>query len=274
MIDLLVATHQLPLHNQHILITAPRQYAARLSTATIVQGGLPLLMPTIETCALASSSLLDHALHHLSRFTWIAFTSRTGIQAVAQRLQQLNLPLSVLHQCRVCAIGQDAQQLLDLGIQIDLIPPEPSPAGLMAALAQTPNVALQQILVPVPQVEGLPEPNVVPEFIAGLENLGLTVTRVPAYATRRLEADCYLHELAWIRQGRVDAIAFSSTAEISALLQMIDAKTIQQNCAIACFGPYTARNAERLGLSVDIVSQDFSSFNGFVDAIAQFFNSD
>lgn len=69
----------------------------------------------------------------------------------------------------------------------------------------------------------------------------------------------------------MDGIACSSTAAISALLQMVDADTIAKNCLIACFGPYTAGNAKDVGL-VDIVSQDFSSFIGFVEAIAQFFH--
>ena len=41
-----------------------------------------------------------------------------------------------------------------------------------------------RILVPVPEVSGVPEPPVVPNFIAGLEKLEMDVVRVGAYATR------------------------------------------------------------------------------------------
>lgn len=272
MTDLLLSTARLPLRHKRIVITAPRPYAGRLATALILQGGLPIIMPSIETCALDPAPDLDHALQHLGDFSWIAFTSRTGIQALILRLQQLDIPLFLLNQCQICAIGQDAEQLQKLGVRVDLIPAESSPAGIVAALAQIPEIETQRILVPIPQVEGMPEPDIVPEFIADLKELGLTVVSVPAYVTRRLDATDYVVELEQIRQGQVNAIAFSSTAEISALLQMIDADTIAKNCLIACFGPYTAGNAKDLGLSVDIVSQDFSSFTGFAEAIAQFFH--
>lgn len=272
MTDLLLSTAQLPLRNKRIVTTAPRPYAGRLATALILQGGLPIIMPTIETYGLDPSPGLDHALLHLRDFSWIAFTSRTGIQAVILRFQQLDIPLFLLNQCHICAIGQDAERLQELGIRVDLVPDESSPAGIVKKLAQIPGIETQRILVPIPQVERMPEPDIVPDFLADLQQLGLTVVSAPAYVTRRLDAADYAVELEQIYQGRVDAIAFSSTAEISALLQMVDADTIAKNCLIACFGPYTAGNAKDLGLSVDIVSQDFSSFTGFVKAIAQFFH--
>lgn len=272
MTDLLLSTAQLPLRNKRIVITAPRPHAGRLATALILQGGLPIVMPTIETYGLDPSPRLDHALLHLKDFSWMAFTSRTGIQAVILRLQQLDIPLFLLNQCHMCAIGQDAERLQELGVRVDLIPTESSPAGIVAELAQIPEIETQRIFVPIPQVEGIPEPDIVPKFIADLKQLGLDVISVPTYVTHRLDATDYAVELEQIRQGQVDAIAFSSTAEISALLQMVDAETLMKHCVIACFGPYTAGNAEDLGLSVDIVSQDFSSFTGFAAAIAQFFH--
>ncbi|BDM81233.1 hypothetical protein AM10699_41000 [Acaryochloris marina MBIC10699] len=272
MTDLLLSTARLPLGNKRIVITAPRPYAGRLATAIIQQGGLPIVMPTIETYALDPAPDLDHALQQLRDFSWVAFTSRTGIQAVMLRLQQLDIPLFLLNQCHICAIGQDADQLQTLGVRVDLIPKESSPAGLVAELAQIPDIDTRRILVPIPQVERIPEPEIVPKFLADLEQLGLTVVSVPAYVTRRLDATDYAVEVEQIRQGKVDAISFSSTAEISALLQMVDAETLMKHCVIACFGPYTAGNAKDLGLSVDIVSQDFSSFTGFTTAIAQFFH--
>jgi len=176
-----------------------------------------------------------------------------------------------LKSCQICAIGQDAAYLRTLGIEVDIIPAEPSPTGIVAELGRVPGIETQTILVPKPLVEGVLEPNVMPNFVADLSQLGLTIIQVPAYLTRGLEADPYTVELSLIRQGVVDAIAFSSTAEISALLQMVDADTIQQNCVTACLGPYSAGNAEDLGISVDIVSKDFSAFTGFTEAIAQFF---
>jgi uroporphyrinogen-III synthase len=259
------------MYNRRILITAPRNYAARLSQQLIAKGGLPFVMPTIEICPLTDFTLLDTALQHLENFDWIAFTSRNGIEGLVNRMQTLELPLSQLNGCKICAIGKDAERLIQFGIQVNLLPREPSPAGIIAELSEIPEIDRQRILVPVPQFIGVPEPDVVPNFLAGLQQLGMEIIRVPAYLTRSLSRDLYIVELNLIRQGKIDAIAFSSTAEVSSFLQMLDVPPAEIDCPIACFGPYTAANAKQLGLKVAIVSEDFSSFAGFADAIAAFF---
>lgn len=254
-------------------MTAPRLYAARLSTEILLQGGLPILMPTIDTCTLASTSALDQALDHVSDFDWIAFTSRTGINAVCQRLQQRQRYPKVLQQSKLCALGKDQEGLQEWGLQADIVPTEASPAGLVATLASRPGIEHQRILVPCPAVEGIPEPDVIPQFVSDLGQLGLHVTQVPAYATRSLSAQLYAVELDLLQAGSIDVIAFSSAAEVAALLQMIEAKTLRHLSLIACFGPYTAANTKRYGIAVDIVAEDFSAFKGFVDAIAAFFQA-
>ncbi|PLZ97530.1 uroporphyrinogen III synthase [Fischerella thermalis CCMEE 5268] len=266
----MIPSVQLPLYGKRILVTAPRNYAARLISQLINQGALPVLMPTIETCALADFTELDTTLMQIDTFDWIAFTSRNGIDAFFKRLEALEISVSVLKNCRISAIGKDAERLSDFGIKVDLIPQEPSPKGIIAELAKVPNINKQTVLVPVPEVVGIAEPNVIPEFVAGLKKLGMSVTRVPTYTTRCLDKSLYEVELHLIRQGKIDAIAFSSTAEISGFLQMVTSKADYQQCVIACFGPYTAANARKLGLNVSIVAENYSSFAGFAEAIANF----
>ncbi|MBE9042564.1 uroporphyrinogen-III synthase [Oscillatoriales cyanobacterium LEGE 11467] len=267
----LTPSHQLPLWGKRILITAPRTYASRLAQQIVDIGGLPILMPTIETCWLEDYTDLDRALQQLDRFNWIAFTSRNGIDAVAERLDRLGLSPSALTNCRSIAIGRDASRLTELGIRADMVPTEPSPHGIAMELSGVADIASQSILVPVPQVVDLREPNIVPNFIAALENLGMNVTRVPAYTTRRSLPNRYEIELNLVCQGQIDAIAFSSSAEIESFIRTIDSPHDYAGCAIACFGPYTAANAKRLGMQVAIVSEDYSSFAGFARSMAEFF---
>ena len=66
-------------------------------------------------------------------------------------------------------------------------------------------------------------------------------------------------------------IAFSSTGEVESI-KMFHSKTEYEHCAVACFAPYTAANARKLGICVSVVAQDYSAFAGFACAIAQFFN--
>ena len=268
----LTPSTQLPLQGKRILITAPRNYAARFAQQMIYQGGLPFLAPTIETCYLSDLTPLDAALRRLEDFDWLAFTSRNGIDAFLQRIEQLELSLATLNRCQLCAIGQDAERLTALGLTVDLSPMEPSPMGIVHELAKKKNIQGKRILVPAPEVIGLPEPDVIPNFITELQCLGMQVTRIPAYITRCLDKENYSVELDLVRQGKIDAIAFSSTGEVEGFLQMVNSKDDYAQCQIACFGPYTAANARKLGMSVSIVAEDYSSFAGFVEAIAAFFN--
>ena len=266
----LTPSNQLPLHGKRILITAPRNYAARFAQQIIYQGGLPFMAPTIETCYLPDLAPLDAVLKHLDKFDWLAFSSRNGIDAFLQRMEQLALSLETLNYCHLCAIGKDAERLTALGLTVDLSPTEPSPMGIVHELAKK-NIQGKRILVPAPEVIGLPEPDIIPNFIAELNRLGLKVTRTPAYITRCLDKANYPVELDLVRLGKIDVIAFSSTGEVEGFLKMVNSIDDCVQCQIACFGPYTAANAQKLGLPVSIIAEDYSSFTGFVEAIAAFF---
>ena len=272
--QLLSPSHQLPLFGKRILITAPIIYAARLSQAIIQYGGLPILMPTIETSWLSDYSELDNALQQIDNFDWIAFTSRNGIEAFFERMNLWGISTSVLQNCQLCALGKDSERLSDFGVKVDLIAKESSPEGIVRELAQIPEIKSKNILIPVPQVVGIPEPNIIPRFVAGLKKIGLEVTRLPAYLTRCLDKKIYEVELNLMRTRKIDVIAFSSTAEVESFLQMVEGPQDYEHCLIACFGPYTAANAHSLGLNVSICSRDYSSFTGFAQALAQWFKPD
>jgi uroporphyrinogen-III synthase len=259
--------NQLPLYGKKILVTAPRNYAKRLSEQIINYGGLPILMPTIETCFLEDYTELDTALKDINKFDWIAFTSRNGIDGFFHRLQSLNIPLSTLNNIKLCAIGKDAERLQEYSGRVDLIPKEASPQGIINELSQIPNIQKQRILTPVPLVKDIPEPNIVPNFIQGLKTLGMEVTRVPSYITRPLTKDIYEGEIELLNSNYIDIIAFSSAAEIVSFLKILD-MTGKDNLVMACFGPYTAETAKSLGLKVSICSENFSSFQHFVEAMA------
>ncbi|MEH1869359.1 MAG: uroporphyrinogen-III synthase [Nostoc sp.] len=269
-INILTPSRELPLYGKRILVTAPRNYAYRLSEQIIKQGGLPVFMPTIETCYLSNYTKLDAALNHIVEFDWIVFTSRNGITAFFHRMNDLNIPVSVVEKCQLCALGKDAENLLSFCGKVDLIPTESSPAGIVAELAKIPQIYGKKVLIPAPEVVGLPEPDVVPNLIKDLQQLGIEVTRVPTYITQGLDTSIYSIELNLIHQGMIDVIAFSSTAEVESFLTMVNSRDYEV-CTIACFGPYTTANARKLGVNVSIVSRDYSSFEGFAEAIAEFF---
>ncbi|MCW5314045.1 uroporphyrinogen-III synthase [Nostoc sp. KVJ3] len=271
-INLLTPSRELPLYGKRILVTAPRNYAYRLSEQIIKKGGFPIFMPTIETCYLSNYARLDTALKNIAEFDWIIFTSRNGITAFFHRINDLNIPVSIVQKCKLCALGKDAESLLSFCSKVDLIPTESSPAGIVAELAKLPQIHETKVLIPTPQVVGLPEPDIVPNLITDLQKLDIEVTCVPTYITQGLDKSIYGIELNLIHQGIIDVIAFSSTAEVESFLTMVNSPSDYERCIVACFGPYTTANAQNLGVNVSIVSRDYSSFEGFAEAIATFFS--
>ncbi|WP_193198979.1 uroporphyrinogen-III synthase [Nostoc sp. MG11] len=270
-INLLTPSRKLPLYGKRILVTAPINYASRFSEQIIKKGGLPVIMSTIETCHLLNYTELDTALRKIDTFDWILFTSRNGITAFFDRMNDLQISTSVLQNCQLCALGKDSESLLSFCGQVDLIPTESSPAGIVAELAKIPQINQQKVLIPAPEVVGLPEPDVIPNLISELQKLGIQATRIPTYITQGVDKNIYSIELNLIRQGIIDVIAFSSTAEVESFLTMVNSQNDYEHCVVACFGPYTAANAQKLGVNVSIVSKDYSSFEGFAEAIAEFF---
>lgn len=100
---------------------------------------------------------------------------------------------------------------------------------------------------------------------------------MPAYATRAVLKGNETEE-ALLKGGDIDAIAFSSTAEATALaLSLGGAERLQEavkKTVVCCFGPVTAKNVrEELGLDVQVVSKNFSSFAGYADALVDHFST-
>ena len=134
------------LAGRRILVTAPSNYAARLAAQVMARGGRPICMPTIVTEPLADAehAALDDSLRQLDAagpgspaFSYIAFTSRNGIEAFVRRAKALGLAgdlPALLEGVTVCALGNDAKLLEEAGIQVGLLPEVSSPSGIIAEL--------------------------------------------------------------------------------------------------------------------------------------------
>jgi uroporphyrinogen-III synthase len=268
---LLVARQELPLYGKTILYTAPRNYAGRLGQLLIERGARPVWMPTIVIEPLADYTEFDRALRERDRYEWIAFSSRNGIEAFFNRMAALGLEPSDFAGVRFAAIGRDGKALAAGGVEPDLVPAVASTEGMVGELAAL-GVQGGDVLVPVPDVVGMAEPRVIPEFVAALEGIGMRPHRVPAYVTARATDGLELGtEL--LLSGRIDMIAFTSRGEIEALMLHLDQRrdALAGDTVIACYGPVTAAGARMRGLRVDLVAKDYSRFEGFVAAMEDYY---
>jgi len=259
----------------NILVTAPIIYNSRLSS--IIDGidngtrYKAIKFPMIDTELIENNTAIDTILLHLDHFSWIALTSRNAIKAYFQRAKELGIKKANLKNCYYCAIGKDQEYLKSFGINNILTNREPSPQGIVNALRTIPHTN-QNIAVLCPQVIGLAEPDIVPNFLDSLRSIGFNVSKIHAYITSIHRSKSTEDIVNKIKTGEIDLIAFTSSAEIEGLLSIIHHdKSMLKNINIACFGPYTKNNAIRLGLHPCLTASNFSSFNKYVEAINNFY---
>ena len=266
----LIAREDLPLFGKRILFCAPRNYAQKLAGLLVRHGALPVWMPTIVIEPMKDYSKFDEAIQHLADFDWISFTSRNGIEAFFNRLDALGLDTKILSGTRVSALGNDGGALEEQGIKVDLLPPAASTRGVIEELQRRGETGLR-ILLPVPEVVGMAEPSVIPDYVNGLEQIGMRPHRVPAYATHRVESG-FEHEVQMILEGNVDLIAFSSVGEIDGLLHLLgDHAGILAERTISCYGPVTANGAKQRSIRVEFIAEDYSVFEGYIEAMEKYF---
>lgn len=115
------------------------------------------------------------------------------------------------------------------------------------------------------------EPRIIPDFVEGLSSLGMKVDTAPAYTTARVTEGASI-EKKMLLNGEIDMVVFTSTAELDSLLSLLgNVKKILGQVTLASMDPFAAASAKELGLDVKIVPQDYSSFDGLLGAMEEYF---
>ncbi|MGH7081948.1 MAG: uroporphyrinogen-III synthase [Acetobacteraceae bacterium] len=214
-----------------VVVTRAEERDGPLSTE-LRSLGLPVLVWAAIRVLAADTAPLDEALSRPDAFDWIIFTSRHAVAAVRARVS--GPPQGVM----TAAVGRaTAAVLRQHGWPIDLVPAEPSAAGLVAAFAASGAARGARILYPASS-------RALPTLAAGLTHLGAEVSMVEAYRTVSGAAldvdDCR----SWIARGGVGAVTFASPSavvELESALGKEDFARLLGNAPAVAIGPTTAR---------------------------------
>ena len=194
--------------------------------------GLPVLIWAAVRVLPADTARLDEALSRAESFDWIVFTSRNGVAAVTGRLSAP--PQGV----QMAAIGRSTALVLKQhGWPVDLVPAEPSAAGLVAAFATSGSARGLRVLYPASS-------RALPTLAAGLTQLGAEVTTVEAYRTVSGTALDIEECRSCIARHVVGAITFASpsaVAELESALGKEDFARLLGRVPAVAIGPTTAR---------------------------------
>lgn len=205
--------------------------------------GLPVLVWAAVRVLPADTADLDEALRRAESFDWIVFSSRHAVAAVISRLSAPPRGL------RAAAVGlATATVLRQHGWPVDLIPAEPSAAGLVAAFAAAGSAPGARILYPASS-------RTLPTLASGLTQLGAKVTTVEAYRTVSGTALDIEECRSWISREAVGAVTFASPSAVSELESALGEEDFARLLGAApavAIGPTTAHALTERGYTATL----------------------
>jgi uroporphyrinogen III methyltransferase / synthase len=254
-----------PLEGRTIVITRARAQAQRFAQLLEAAGARVLQAPTIIIEPPASWELLDTALGALDSFTWVVFTSVNGVAMVDRRLSARGLAWAAIARKRVAAIGPaTAEALAEHGVRVELVPTEYRAEALVEALRRLVGPADRVLLPRAKETRDV--------LVVELRRLGVTVTEVPAYQTRRIE-DGVVRLREALASGSVDAVTFTSSSTARNFAEQFsddERSAWRGRIAVASIGPITAATAAEYGLSTDVMPSEYT-IPALARALADYF---
>jgi uroporphyrinogen III methyltransferase/synthase len=217
-----------------VLVTRPHPAGEVLARRLRALGAEAIAAPTIGVERPIAGGELDDAVRDAAegRFDWTVFTSAAGVEAWFERAEALGVgpPRSA-----VAAIGDaTAEALRARGVEPTLIPPEFTTEALGRAFPEgRGRVLLARADLATAELE------------QAVRSKGWEPVRVDAYRVRIAES-LPPPAAAALREGRVDAVTFTSPSTVEGFVGLAEGA----RPPAVCIGPVTAAAAARAGLDV------------------------
>lgn len=255
----------LPLFGKTVVVTRPEHQSESFIEGLVERGAEPFVFPVIEIVPPEDWGPLDTAIQNLESYDGLIFTSVNGVKFFMRRLKEQGKDVRELKGLRLYAIGPKTEQAVNaLGISVDVVPDEFVAEGLIDSLGKE-TIKGKRFLLPRAAVarETLPDQ---------LREQGAHIDVPAAYRTVRPNPDTSELERR-LKEGSIHAITFTSSSTVTHFMALIGtalkadlAKTI-----IACIGPVTAKTAEKAGLKVDVMAEEYT-VNGLITAMEMRFS--
>jgi uroporphyrinogen III methyltransferase / synthase len=239
-----------PLFGVRIVVTTPEpSLAVRFADL----GARVTSVPTIRIVPPESWARLDDAIASLDSFDWVLFASVNAVVRFFDRVAASGADARALGGVRIGAVGPaTARRLNAHGIIADVVPARATAAELAASIGSGSGRLLW------PRAEGATN-----EPVAALEASGWSVDEVPAYRNVPVADGDFPGE---VRAGDYDVITFASG---SAVRNFINASgRVAVDAVVACIGPTTAAEADRLGVLAAVVAGEHT-IDGLVAAVVE-----
>ncbi len=237
-------SHLKGFENKVIAITRPLERAEAAADLIKANGGIPLVVPTLELVPYPSKSLMN-LCYHANNLDWLIFTSPASLESLFGYCENFKEKLN--RDCKVAVIGPRTGRALEkYGVRVDVIPEDYTAEGL---LEEFKKIQIKGMKIGVPRT--FKARDVLPE---GLKKMGATVLLAEAYKST-LPADKTKVKLMVddLIKGKIDAITFTSPLTVVNLFEMAGdkkdrlIKSLKEGkIHIAAIGPITQKPLEEL----------------------------
>src|SRR5579872_2709438 len=225
-----------------VLLTRAREDNEELRGPLEALGAEVVSLPCIAIAPPENPGDLVEALSNLSRYHWIAFTSRNGVRAFYEAMGTGTIPTEAL----IAAVGPGTQRELEIrGVRVDLHFRTASAAALAEALTET-GLEGETVLLPVGEIAR-------PELAEKLRRAGAQVDTVVAYRTVK-PSSFDLAAMRQLREGQFDLVLIASPSAINNLLSELRDPAYLERPSIVAIGETTARAIRAYGLEVQSVA--------------------
>jgi uroporphyrinogen-III synthase len=240
--------------------------AAELSKLIVTYGGEPVVAPSMREVPLASNTEALAFAEKLfaGEFDTVIFLTGVGARAllaVVETAHKREDYVAALQRVKVVARGpKPVAALREIGITPALTVPEPNTwRELLRALDESASssagIRLRGARVAI-QEYGAPNP----ELIAGLNERGASVTRVPVYQWALPEDIAPLRAaVRALADGKIDVVLFTTSVQAMHLYQVAAEMHLEdemrsglQRAVVASIGPTTSEELSRRGVASDL----------------------
>ncbi len=250
------------LKGKKILITRPKGQCKEFAYKLLNLGAHPIIKPMIEIRPVDDWKYVDNALNGLKdgNYDWVIFTSVNGVKYTLTRMENLNIPKSVLNMVRIGAIGPSTASFIQReGLKVDFIPEE----YISESLGEGLEVRGQRVLLLRSKIAR----NTLRDILIAK---GAYVDEVPVYTIKSCTIN--RNELLDVLKD-VDIITFTSSSTVHHFIGNLNDKIYLDGKIIASIGPITSSEIRKYGLSVHVEAEEHT-INGLIRALIGYFNKE
>lgn len=248
------------LQGKKVLVPRGKNNAKSFSAIVENFGGVPIEVPLLDFRATQNIKELIPTLEELSTYDWLILTSNVAVNTFFAALGDID----VSKLPKIAAIGEKTEGVLKKkGISVQFIPKAYVAESFAEEFAEVVKEG-ERILIP--------KGNLARDYIAQFfQKRGHVVDEIIIYETYFPE-ESKKRLIEVLQKGELEILPFTSPSTIEHFMQVVheyELKERIEHCLVAAIGPVSKKKCEKLGLTVHIMPEVYTSFH-MLTAVAEY----